>query len=197
MKRNELSGTVRRSAALCALAMLGLSVRLFAAESGCTREALGRAQAVAHMRVTKLADELQENGVQHLATLTLCGAAGGLGETREVTVQLAADKDGHTDFSVPIGSRCVVLLAPRGGGWQLAGWLGLTDDGKFVDEQAGRSLDLKVGEDADAVVLVLEAKLKKAGHPAQERPKPPPTGRNQPWNLMRASPLRRVWPFPY
>ena len=93
---------------MCALAMLGLSVRLFAAESGCTREALGRAQAVAHMRVTKLADELQENGVQHLATLTLCGAAGGLGETREVTVQLAADKDGHTDFSVPIGSRCVL-----------------------------------------------------------------------------------------
>ncbi|MFT3868614.1 MAG: hypothetical protein QM715_08950 [Nibricoccus sp.] len=153
----------------------------------------------------KLSEELQENAVQHVATLALCGRSAGLGELKELATHFfppsVPQPDKNTKEVIPgepifvIGSRCIVLLIWKNNRWETLRRLKVTEEGMFDEEGIGQDIGLKPGISADNVVQLISAKIKNQGQPSKDRPKPPPTARNQPWNLMRASPLRRVWPF--
>lgn len=179
-----------------------ISLRLFAADPVMLKETLANTQAVAHVRVIKLVEELQDSTVQHIATLSLCGRSAGLGEFKELATHFSpspppSDKK-EADPAEPvfvIGSRCIALLTWRNNRWETLRRLKVTEEGIFDEEEIGQDIGLKPGTSADAVVQFIAAKIKKSGQNPKDRPKPPPTARNQPWNLMRASPLRRVWPF--
>jgi hypothetical protein len=193
MKIRRLAGVLGWRGALLPL-VLALPTALFAGSSSYSKETIEQARAVAHVRVTKLAEELREEKLFQIVTFTLCGAESGLGNAKEVSVLFLVSDTDRKAFENTIGERYVVLFAPKKGGWQAVGWFCLSNEGKLGEDEAGREAGLKPGTEADAVVQLLAVKLKKDSPVETARPKPP-TARNQPWNLMRASPLRRVWPF--
>jgi len=158
-------------------------------------------QAVAYVRVTHVTEELRENQVQHTATLTLCGRAAGLAE--ETQIEIAWDLPSnnetkleglHPKFST--GERWIVLLASRNGHWEVLRPLTISPEGKIADERLGAEIGFQPGIDADAAVQLIAAHLEKTDRRSATRATSPSlSGRNQPWKLMRTSPLRRVWPF--
>jgi hypothetical protein len=174
---------------------------LLAAEPEPLQETLKQTQAVGYMRVTKLSEELRNNTVQQVVTFVLCGQSAGLGDLKELEITYnkpaKAEKD-VLEVSGPVftvGSRCVLLLTVKEEHQEIVAWLKINDEGKFVTEGIGEDIGLKPNLKADAVVQLIASKIKKTDRASSNRPKPPPTARNQPWNLMRSSPLRRVWPF--
>lgn len=202
--RRERIRRLARTACRAAVVVLSCaSLRLFAADPVPLQETLPKTQAVAHVRVIKLAEELQDNAVLHIATLSVCDRSAGLGELKELAVHFfpapppQSDKK-ETAPAEPIfviGSRCIVLLTWKNNRWETLRRLKVTEEGFFNEEGIGEDIGVKPGTDADTVVQLIAAKIKKSGQSPKDRTKLPPTARNQPWNLMRASPLRRVWPF--
>lgn len=190
-----------RVAAGCVLVALAVLVspRLAAAELVPLKDIVAKSHAVAYVRVVKVTEELQKETVLHFATLTLCGRASGLDDAREFDAHYSppAKPDGN-DAPPPepvfvVAQRCIVLLARQNDRWHTVHRLCIAEDGKFFAEGVGEDIGLKPGIEADAVVQLLATKINPSLK--KTRPKPPPTARNQPWNLMRSSPLRRVWPF--
>ncbi len=177
------------------------SLRLLAAPPVPLQEILSRTQAVAHVRVTKLAEELKEETVHHHATLSICGLSSGLAPLREFEADIpppakTSEKDQPpADPLFAVGDHCIVLLAWRQDHWETLHRLRLAEDGRFMEEEVGTDIGLAPDTSADSVVQLISARITRPAHIKKDRPKPPPTARNQPWNLMRASPLRRVWPF--
>lgn len=194
----------RQTARWVLVVALGLaSLRLCAADSVPLREIVAKTKAVAHVRVTRITEELQDDKVRHVVTFALCGRNSGLGELKELEVHFTPPPKPETEEPAApatepifdVGHRCVVLLTSRDTRWESLFRLKITEDGQFVEEGIGEDIGLKPNAEADAVVQLIAAKIVPPGQLKKDRPKPPPTARNQPWNLMRASPLRRVWPF--
>ena len=158
-------------------------------------------QAVAYVRVTHVTEELHEDHVQHTATLTLCGRAAGLAEETqiEITWNLPATNETTPEGQHPkfaTGERWIVLLASRNRHWEVLRPLTISPEGKISDERLGAEIGFQPGIDADAAVQLIAAHLESTERRSTPRPTSPSiSGRNQPWKLMRTSPLRRVWPF--
>lgn len=160
------------------------------------QQTIGQSQAVAFMRVTRVSEELHGKTVRRTITFSLCGRSFGLGGLKEITVPIDAPEKPDTDTvnpPPPMGGRYVLLLALKDERWEMAARLTISEDGKLAEAGIGEDIGLKPGADADAVVRVIARLLPRPDRAS--RPKQPPTARNQPWNLMRSSPLRRVWPF--
>lgn len=182
-------------AVLLAGALL-LPASLWSAESFLPAKALGEAQGVANVRVTKAVDELREEGVLRFVTFSVVGKCHGLEERTEVVVPLPTHEHREEqEAAFAVGRRWVVLLLNQKGRWEVIGWLAVTDENHLAEPSVGQELGLKAGLEADAAVELLAARLRKDEPAGTNRPKAAPSARNQPWNLMRASPLRRVWPF--
>ena len=180
------------------------TVQIWAADPAPTSltEIVKTAQAVAYVRVTHAAEALRDDQVQRTATLTLCGRSAGLDKQTqleifwEVSTKNDQSKPDRTSPVFVVGNRCVVLLANRDGHWEAAYQLNVSPEGKLLEEGIGAELGLQSGIDADTAVLLIEKHLKNTDrHSTQRVVPPPPSARNQPWKLMRASPLRRIWPF--
>lgn len=190
-----------RIATGCVLAALAVLVSpgLAAAELVPLKDVVAKSHAVAYVRVIKVTEELHEEVVLHFATLSLCGRSSGLGDAKEFDAHFSPPpKPEGENAPAPepvfvVTQRCIVLLARQNNRWETVRRLCITEDGKFVEEGLGEDIGLKPGAEADAVVQLLATKINSSLQ--KNRPKPPPTARNQPWNLMRSSPLRRVWPF--
>ena len=174
---------------------------LYAAEPAQPPNLIKLTDAVAFMRVIKVSEELHDKVVEHIVTLSLCGRATGLGELTELALPFEppTNKDGTTPekpeplFSV--GQRYLVLLTAHDEHWQLLRKFPVSEEGKLMTDETWLAQELKVGTEANIAVQLITDKITKENHAPRARPPAVATPRNQPWNLMRASPLRRVWPF--
>lgn len=178
------------------------NVQLWAADQTPLTEVIKESQAVAYVRVTQAAEELHGDVIQHTATLVRCGRAAGLGEQTQIEISWdvptkAAEQkleNGTPSFSV--GEQCIVLLTKQEERWRPILRLNISPEGKFLEKDLGADINLQPGTDADVAVQLIEPHLKKPERRTVQRATPaPPTARNQPWKMMRVSPLRRVWPF--
>jgi len=158
-------------------------------------------EAVAYVRVTHVTEELHENNIQRTATLTRCGRATGLAEQTqiEITWEIPTRNEAKPENQRPkfiTGERWVVLLTSRNGRWEVLRPLALSPEGKIIEEGLGAEIGFQPGIDADAAVQLIAAHLETTERRSTPRGTSPSlSGRNQPWKLMRTSPLRRVWPF--
>lgn len=199
LPRAGARGSSRAFRRVLLLGLFCLGLPSFGAVSVSLKEVLARAQAVAHVRVTKLTETLHDNDIQRLVTFSVCGQGFGLGETKEIEAHFNSppktESEGAPTADPPfaIARQFVLVLARHDNTWEILHRLPLTEEGRFVESNLGEEVGLKPGLEASAVVQLLSAKIGSAEQ--RQRPKPPPTARNQPWNLMRSSPLRRVWPF--
>lgn len=178
-----------------------LTLPLYAAEPAQTPNLIKLTEAVAFVRVTKVSEELHDKAIEHIVTLSLCGRASGLDEKTELDLpfELPTNKEAtppeKTEPVFNVGQRYLVLLVQRDEEWVLLRKLAVSEEGKLTADETGLALELKAGTEANAAVQLITDKIKKENRPPRTRPPSAPTPRNQPWNLMRASPLRRVWPF--
>lgn len=191
-----------RNLSLALLVVLSvLTLPLYAAEPAPPPNFIKLTDAVAFMRVTKVSEELHDKVVEHSVTLSLCGRATGLDEQTELDLpfELPANKEAtppeKTEPVFNVGQRYLVLLVRRDEEWVLLRKLAVSEEGKLTTDETGLALELKAGTEANVAVQLITDKIKKENRPPRTRPPSAPTPRNQPWNLMRASPLRRVWPF--
>ena len=200
----EGDGPMRTSFHLLVAILCLTSAQVRAAEPApvTLTELLKATQAIASLRVTHTDEELRDDQVLRTATLTVCGRASGLGEQTQLEISWtdpAKTNESKPDTNSPavsVGKRCVVLLANRDGHWAALRKLNVSPEGKVADDNIITELGLTPGCDADAAVLALETQWKKTDRRSAQRiAPPPPSARNQPWKLMRASPLRRIWPF--
>jgi hypothetical protein len=178
------------------------TLQLWAAESAPPplSETLKTVQAVAFVRVTHATEELRDNRVLRTATFTLCGRETGLGDQTQFDIvwDLVPPSDGEKQTTKPplfsVGDRCVILLVNREGHWETVRHLGISVEGKLQEENVGTEIGLQAGLEANVVVQMIEVQLKNTARRSTQRIAPP-SARNQPWKLMRTSPLRRIWPF--
>ncbi|MFT3783333.1 MAG: hypothetical protein QM790_15085 [Nibricoccus sp.] len=167
------------------------------AESRPLTEAVGHAQAVAFVRVQKASQEVRNEKVHHVVTFEVCGRASGVPASAEVEVEF--DRPAKPSEPIPeelkfaAGGRCILLLHREQNQWQVVDAVKTGEDGNVCADQPGEDIGLKDGMSAEAAVEIIAFKIKRER--LKDRPQPSPTARNQPWNLMRSSPLRRVWPF--
>jgi hypothetical protein len=201
---NEADRTMRTTSYTIVALICMTTVQIWAADPAPTSltEIVKTAQAVAYVRVTRASEALHDDQVQRTATLTVCGRSAGLEKQNQLEIfwdVSAKDDRAKPDRTPPVfvvGNRCVVLLANRDGHWEAVHQLNVSPEGKLLEEGFGADLGLQSGIDADAAVQLIEKHLKNADRRSTQRVvPPPPSARNQPWKLMRASPLRRIWPF--
>lgn len=193
----RLCGGCVRHTALALLLLCCAGLRSLAAGPVVPGEAFRRADAVASVRVTRVSEELQGEMAVLVVNLSVAGAASGLAERREITIRVAPGGEGAAQGGAaawPLGGRFIILFAGRDARCEVVARLELSSEGRLADGADCAGLALAPGTDADAAVAAIAERL---GKPRCERDRPPvpPKARSQPWNLMRSSPLRRVWPF--
>lgn len=183
---------------LMLVVLCSTTLNLSALEDGGFSRALASADAVANVRVTRLGDELRGDTVVQVVRFTISGRESGLAGISAVDVALppapAPSQDAPEQPVYAVGERYIVLLSGPDTRWSVAKSLHVADDGHVMAGATAAGLVIEPGADADAAVAAIAARLERR-RADRERRATPPSARNQPWNLMRSSPLRRVWPF--